>query len=123
MRTTKKQQRILNLLKFGGLFTANQICKEVPDIDKATVYRTLHKFVDLGEVREISIRDGEKSYEYNDDIHQHFICSDCGKVMPVYVDEEKLRNLIELDDFEIDSIELNIKGRCKLKKIVHRPGG
>lgn len=119
-RNSKKRSKILNILKKGGLMTVNQIWDKIKEIDKATVYRNIEKFVEEDIIKEVRIKKGESSYEYIDSSHQHLICEDCDEVYHVDIEEDKLKEFIlknapDLKDYDINSIELNIRGICKNK--------
>ncbi len=113
MRKSKKREKILSVFKQNDLLTPAEVVEKLSDIDPATVYRNINKFVEEGILREVKIRKGVSSYELNDDKHQHFICKECDKVFPIHIDEKDLKKILPEVDFEIDEIELNIKGRCK----------
>jgi Fe2+ or Zn2+ uptake regulation protein len=113
MRKSKYSEKIEEVLKKGVLLTAQQIHEELNDIDLATVYRNLQKLVKDGHIRELSIKKGESIYEYVKDEHQHALCNVCGKVYHVEVDQKKLLSALNLKNFVLEGIEINIKGHCK----------
>lgn len=114
MKNSKKREEILSLFKSGGLFTANEICEKLPDIDRATIYRNIHLFLREGVIREVNLKKGISSYELNveGDHHQHFICVDCDKVIPVDIDSSLIENIIP-EGVKIEDFEINLKGRCQ----------
>lgn len=113
MKKSLKREQILNLFKSGNLFTANEICELLPEVDRATIYRNIHRFVESGVLREVNLKKGISSYELNikGDYHQHFICTDCEKVIPVEIDNQIIEQIapsgVKFEDFE-----LNLKGKC-----------
>lgn len=114
MRKTKNKEKILQLLsKAKKAYTAQEIHKELDAMDLATVYRNLNKFVEEGRIRELRIRKGESIYEINIDNHEHAVCNKCGKLKHINIDKDKLKSTLDLKDFEIEDIEINIKGHCK----------
>lgn len=113
-RKSKKREKILEIFKKGGLMTANDVIERLPDIDQATIYRNINKFVEKGTLKEIKINRGISSYEYHSkDEHQHFICNDCDKILHVDIDPSKLQNLVKSSGVEAQEFELNIRGKCK----------
>lgn len=114
MKNSKKRNKILDLFKSGHLLTANEVCQRIPDVDRATIYRNLLLLSNEGILREVNVKKGISSYEINvkGDHHQHFICSNCDKVLPIDVDEEILKQAApkgtKLEDFE-----LNLVGKCQ----------
>lgn len=114
MRKTKNREKILSFLEENNnAYTAQQIHNELEDIDLATVYRNLNRFAQEGIIKELRINKGESMYEINEDDHDHAVCSKCGKIRHVSIDKQKLKEAIQLSDFEIEDIEINIKGQCK----------
>ncbi|MBN4064546.1 transcriptional repressor [Dehalococcoides mccartyi] len=62
-------------------FTAEQLCRDLPDVGRATVYRTIRHLVDAGALCKLSILDGAPMYSIAQiEHHHHTICSDCGAV-------------------------------------------
>jgi len=113
MRNTKSRTQILKLLTENEqAFSAKMVHERLPQFDLATIYRTLNLFVEKGLVRELRINKEESLYEINEDGHEHAICNNCGEVRHIEIDKEKLKELIRVQGFKIDDIELNIKGRC-----------
>lgn len=111
MRITKNRQAILDELKKGGAYTAQVLHNRLPDMDLATIYRNLKLFTEEGVVSEINLKKDESMYELTHD-HQHAICTNCGKVLHVTVDTDSLKDSLEIDGFEVQDIELTIKGHC-----------
>jgi Fe2+ or Zn2+ uptake regulation protein len=114
MRKTKTREQILEVLnKNKKAFTAKDIHAQLDGPDLATVYRNLNLFAEEGIVRELRINRGESMYEINEDDHEHAICSKCGKVRHISVDKNKLKELLNLSDFEVENVEINFVGYCK----------
>lgn len=112
-RKSKKRDLILEVLKEGGLKTALEVTQSIPEIDPATIYRNLNKFVEKGIVREIKINRGISSYEFiTEDEHQHFICNNCDKVYHVDIDKSDLQKLVKSETLKAQEFELNIRGKC-----------
>lgn len=113
MKNSQKREKILEIFKNGDLLTANEVTQKLPDIDRATIYRNIALFVEQGILREVNVKKGVSSYEINleHDYHQHFICQNCEKVIPVDIDAEQLKKLLPLN-LDIKDFELNLKGKC-----------
>jgi Fur family peroxide stress response transcriptional regulator len=114
MKNSKKREEILSVLKNGDLLTAQEISERLPNIDRATVYRNIHLFLELGIIREVNLKKGIASYELNkkEDHHQHFICLDCEKVIPIEFDDALISQIIP-EGVRIEDYEINLKGKCK----------
>ena len=67
--------------QLGGAFTAEQLCRGLPGVGRATVYRTIRHLVDSGALCKLPIPDGAPKYSIaRIEHHHHTICSRCGAV-------------------------------------------
>jgi len=84
---------------------------DIPSLSKATIYNTLHTFVDAGLVRTLSIEDAELRYDYEIENHGHFQCQRCGSInnFKINIDEVSINGL---QDFEIKEKNVYFKGLC-----------
>lgn len=115
-RKSRKREKILNALKKAKCaLSAADIHKKVPDIDLVTVYRNLDLFVDEGMIKKLSLDKLEALYEYQEHNHHHAICTDCGKIIHFRVFDKKIMDLIKLETFKPESIELTVRGKCGCK--------
>ncbi len=57
--------------------------ESVPSITLATVYRNLNKLVELGRINKLEVN-GEFRFDADLSLHQHFICTNCGKIIDVF---------------------------------------
>lgn len=67
------------------------IRQQIPNISLGTVYRNLTMLVDAGEITRLRVGDGVDHFDYDTSPHYHFVCTECGSV-------------IDLDMQNIDSI-------------------
>lgn len=67
------------------------IRRQIPNISLGTVYRNLTMLVDAGEITRLRVGDGVDHFDYDTSPHYHFVCTECGSV-------------IDLDMQNIDSI-------------------
>lgn len=86
-------------------------------LDRATVYRTISLFEELGIVRRLQI--GWKyKLELTDSFsnhHHHLTCTKCGSVTPLSEDidlEERLKELTALYHFKPSDHQIEIRGLC-----------
>lgn len=113
MRITKKRKQILDVLESSNhSYTVQEIASKLEDIDLATVYRSINAFVESGLVRELKLSKTESSYEINNNGHEHALCRDCGKVLHVDIDKKQLLEGINIPGFDIDDVEIVLKGKC-----------
>jgi Fur family ferric uptake transcriptional regulator len=89
-----------------------------PNIDRATVYRTIELLKRLGMIDELDLMhlNGEKHYYEvkTEKDHLHLACFDCGKIQefvsPTF--ERLKREIGATNNFEIQVIRLEVGGRC-----------
>lgn len=117
-RLTLQKKEVLNVLQKKPLtvleiFQSNNIKKA--KIDKATVYRILTSFVDLGIVKEIHLRDREVRYELsNCKHHHHLVCESCGGIEDIELCEEALLKKVQKQtSFKVKNHSLEFFGTCK----------
>ncbi len=83
---TSQKQAILQWVKMAKTHpTAEEVFKGVqkklPGIGFATVYRNLAALAKEGKIREVQFVDKKKRYEGTTHRHQHFICTDCRRII------------------------------------------
>lgn len=90
-----------------------------PNIDRATVYRTIALLKDLGLIDELDLMhlDGEKHYyeAKTSRDHCHMACFQCGAIMEyASASFEKLKKeMAEQSGFQIRVVRLEVGGFCK----------
>lgn len=64
-----------------GAFTAEELCRRLPSVGRATVYRTLKLLVEQGVVCKVPLADGTPRYRLGGPYHHHhLVCVACGAV-------------------------------------------
>lgn len=113
MKITKSRKRILDFFAENeGAYSASEVHEKLKDFDLATIYRNLNLFVKEELIKELRLNKGESTYEMNHDQHDHALCKKCGEVRHIKIDKEKIKHLIKIDGFEIEEVEILLKGRC-----------
>ena len=110
LRPTKQRIKICEVLfdtKKTFHFTISDLVKLIEiraneKISLATVYNTIHAFEKKGYLKEISINSSQTYFDTNTSNHHHFF-------------DEKQKELIDLEDVDIDPVK--IKKRIPGKKI------
>jgi Fe2+ or Zn2+ uptake regulation protein len=64
----------------------DRVHKKVPAMSLATVYKTLHAFLEAGIVHEISLHRGSLRVDPNPDPHHHLVCTECRSIFDVELD-------------------------------------
>ncbi len=57
-----------------------------PNISLGTVYRNLTLLADIGEIARLRVGDGVDHFDADTSPHYHFICSQCGSVIDLEMD-------------------------------------
>ena len=112
MRLTTKRKQILDLLQnTKAPMSATTLSECFPDMDLVTIYRNLDLFTQEGLVKRLQF-DDEALYEFQETPHHHAICENCQKMIHFSVPEKQLKKLIVLEGFDINSIDITVKGNC-----------
>lgn len=89
--------------------------KEFPNISLGTVYRNLSLLAELGEIQKISTGAGPDRFDGNPAPHYHFLCSQCGSVIDLEMEEINHINIIAGSQFDgkVDGHITYFYGTCK----------
>jgi Fe2+ or Zn2+ uptake regulation protein len=80
-RTTARTAVTDRIEGLSDAFTAEQLCRDLPGVGRATVYRTIRHLVDAGALCKLPILDGAPMYSIaRIEHHHHTVCSRCGAV-------------------------------------------
>jgi Fur family transcriptional regulator, ferric uptake regulator len=114
LRVTPQRERVLAAVGALGHATPEQIFDAVPEVDLATVYRTLELLEDIGMVRHTHLGHGAPAYRPAEDDHIHVVCHECGSVVdaPAELTDDLERRLRDERGFAIDRAHFTVFGRC-----------
>lgn len=113
IRITKNRQAVLDTLKtHHGTLSAAQIHAALPQMDLVTIYRTLDLFTKEKVIKQFHLTSGEAQYEYQTEPHHHAVCTNCERVIHFTAPDQKLKKLLGIEDFDVDEIEVTVKGIC-----------
>lgn len=113
-RRSKKREQILNILKNEhGALSASDIHAKLPSLNLTTIYRNLDMFVSDGEVKKLLLSGKEALYEHQEKSHHHAVCTKCERVIHFTAPDEKIKKLLGIDDFQVDELEVTVRGICK----------
>lgn len=116
-RHSKKREQILDVLKQEhGALSANKIHAKLPKLDLTTIYRNLDVFVADGEAKKLLLNGKEALYEYQENPHHHAVCTECERVIHFTAPDEKIRKLLGIEDFQVDELEVTVRGICDHKE-------
>lgn len=117
-QTSQKQAVLRHVINAHNHPTAEdvhlEVKKHLPNIGYATVYRNLASLAKEGKIKEVQFIDKKKRYEGNLHQHQHFICTDCDRIVDLELTE--LLNVKEAAEkvqcHEVVDFNLELIGRC-----------
>lgn len=109
------------LLLHPGHPSAEEIYEEVhgrfPTVSFATVYNTLQRLTEMGEVHEIVVHELRRRYDANSHPHQHAVCRECRRIVDVSLEgSEAMRQLASADlsghGFSVETVAVEFTGLC-----------
>jgi Fur family transcriptional regulator, iron response regulator len=89
LRPTRQRLALARLLLANGNrhITAEQLHGEALaaeiKVSLATVYNTLHQFIEAGLLREVVVEPGRSYFDTNTDEHHHFFCEATGRLQDI----------------------------------------
>jgi len=93
-----------------------RVQESFPRISRATVYNTLHLFVEKGLLRELHLAPERVLFDSNMERHHHFIDEDTGRIYDVPWDHIEIRNAKPVGGFEIHDHSVVMRGRRRPAK-------
>jgi Fe2+ or Zn2+ uptake regulation protein len=113
IRLTEKRKRILTAIKqYRGAISAGSLHEKIPEVDLVTIYRNLDLFTKEKLIKKVSLSDSEALYEYQAEPHHHALCTDCEKIIHFKAPDKKIIKLLGLEGFEVDELEVTVRGKC-----------
>ena len=87
-----------------------------PMISRATVYNTLHLFVEKGLLRELHLAPDSVLFDPNVDRHHHFIDDDTGRIYDIPWNQLEVSHAKPLPGFEVADYQVVMRGRRRPQK-------
>jgi Fur family ferric uptake transcriptional regulator len=116
-RLTRARKAVLEaVLSAGDHFSAEGLRQALPQLSRATVYRTLRLLVEEGALCRVRLEDGAVDYRVNQPAHHHhLICTVCGSVQDFKDSDLRpiMDRLAQQADFQMEEHWLEIYGRCR----------
>ena len=117
---SRQREEIINVIKDSYEHpTAEMVYMTVkskdPAVSRSTVYRNLGLLVENGFINKISMIVGPDRYDYIRDVHNHVVCTKCGKIFDVDFDfkYKKLKEkIMEKTGIEISEKGITLEGLC-----------
>ncbi len=88
---------------------------EYPMLSLATVYRNMEQMVESGLLTRLDLGGASMRYDTNLEEHHHFVCSKCGRVSDVYLDDVNYKldeRRSQLGNAKVNSLDLHLQGTC-----------
>lgn len=82
-----------------------------PSLSKTTVYNTLETLKRNHLVTELSISGSESRYDLSKDLHHHFLCTRCGRIIDIDMTCPNMDKIIQ-GGHHIDEVHGYFKGIC-----------
>jgi Fur family ferric uptake transcriptional regulator len=83
-RMTAPRRRLAALMeRWAGAFSPEELASALPDVGRATVYRTVKLLTEAGVLCRTGLPDGTPRYSVDQPHHHHhLVCVACGRVEP-----------------------------------------
>jgi len=121
-RITGTRRRVLEVLvSMPAHFTADDVLHELPDVGRATVFRTMKLLQDLNVVCRVLMEDGSLHYRISArGHHHHLVCRECGRIEDFSnCDVSSLMDQLKRStEYEIEGHWLEVYGRCSSCRIL-----
>jgi len=116
-RTGAARRQVIELLDGEHCaLTALEIDRRLPQVGRATVYRTLEQLEELELVHRVDVGGESVAYERNDPTghHHHMVCVRCGRLVPFEDQalEQAIHAVAERAEFEVSAHDVLLRGVC-----------
>jgi Fe2+ or Zn2+ uptake regulation protein len=107
--------------------TADQIYtglkEKTPSLSKTTVYNSVETLKEHGLIQSLTISGSESRYDFRHDMHHHFLCKKCGKIIDIDIKCPNLGKMLE-NGHKVEEVHGYFKGICKecMKKGMDKNG-
>jgi Fur family ferric uptake transcriptional regulator len=123
-RVTETRRRVIQaLLDAPNHFTIEDVLHAVPDVGRATVFRTMKMLLDLNVVCRVLMEDGSLHYRLSArGHHHHLVCRACGRVEDfTKCDVSSLiAELARNTEYQIEGHWLEVYGTCASCRILEQ---
>ncbi len=86
--------------------------KKNPSLSKTTVYNSLQVLKEHKIIQTLSISTHESRYDLRDDLHHHFLCKNCGKIIDIDIECPNVERIAK-EGHRVDEVHGYFKGICK----------
>jgi Fe2+ or Zn2+ uptake regulation protein len=93
-----------------------EVKERFPMISRATVYNTLHLFVEKNLLRELHLAPDSVVFDPNMDRHHHLIDEESGRIYDVGWNQVEVRKITALEGFAVEDYQVVMRGRRTKRK-------
>ncbi len=115
-RVTGTRRRVLDaLVSMPAHFTVEDVLRHLPDVGRATVFRTMKLLQDLNVVCRVLMENGSLHYRLSArGHHHHLVCRSCGRVEDFSTCDVSavIDQLAQATEYQIEGHWLEVYGRC-----------
>ena len=116
-RITASRRRVLEaLVAAPAHFTVEDVLRQLSDVGRATVFRTMKLLQDLNVVCRVLLEDGSRHYRLSTrGHHHHLVCRSCGQVEDFSTCDVSalMDKLVQATEYQIEGHWLEVYGRCR----------
>ena len=82
-KATPERIQLFEYMNKKHIFTANDIVEHFSNIGRASIFRSIKLFSELGVIRKIQVGSNAESYEveHSHNHHEHMTCNSCGSII------------------------------------------
>ncbi len=115
-RSTAPRRAVLQAIEeSGGPFTAEDLLERVPQVGRATVFRTIKLLQELDLLCRVPLEDGSVRYELTEGgHHHHLVCRGCGRFTE-FTDLEldaRIQEQARAHNFQLEGHSVELYGLC-----------
>ena len=113
--TSTRRAVVESIANNDAPFSAEDLAEELPEVGRATVYRTLRLLQDMGYLCRVLMEDGSPRYQRSHKSHHHhLICVACGDVRELDCEvSDMVAPALRRSGFEPVGHRLEVYGRCR----------
>jgi len=115
-RTTSPRRAVVNAIAGQNKhFTAEELRGQLPNVGRATIYRSLRLLVDSGVLCRVLLEEGDLHYQLSHQgHHHHLLCVECGSSQDLLgCDiEDLLQTVSSAHRFQLSGHWLEVYGKC-----------
>lgn len=85
--------------------------KDNPSISKTTVYNSVETLKEHGIIQSLTITGSEMRYDYENKMHHHFLCNECGRIIDINIECPNIGKVLKCGHKVIE-VHGYFKGTC-----------